>query len=126
MLTLRYNTIQDPCVVDIVDNFVSRSHLITCKLLRRQHGDLVSNLQHNVLPGAHIDESHPLPNAFVQRSSLLDSSTSNPGFCSRKPLANTAWGIDSDRSRWLSFERCECPRTLAIPPGRSERMLGKV
>lgn len=87
--------------------------------LRRQLV-VVSNLQHNVLPGAHIEESHPSPNAFVQRSSLLDSNTSNGRFCSRKSLVNGAWGIGSNRSRLVSFER------VAITPNRSKYMLGKV
>jgi hypothetical protein len=40
--TLRYSTIQDPCVVDIVDSFGSRSRLIICQSLRRRLDTVVS------------------------------------------------------------------------------------
>lgn len=118
--TLQYNTIQDPCAVDTVDNSVSRSRLIMRKPLSRHFDDVVSNLQHNVLPGAHIDESHPSPNAFVQRSSLLDSKPSNGRFCSRKSLANGACCTDCNRSRRVAFDCVGFPWTPAIPPIRSE------
>jgi hypothetical protein len=124
--TLQYNTIQDPCAVDTVDNSVSRSRLIMRKPLSRHFDDVVSNLQHNVLPGAHIDESHPSPNAFVQRSSLLDSKPSNGRFCSRKSLANGACCTDCNRSRRVAFDCVGLSRKPAIPPIRSKQILSEV